>query len=198
MAEVQAIERALRAIRDALLGRQCRHALVGGLALAVRAEPRFTRDVDLAVKVDDDRHAESLVWHLRDLGYRAVASVEHEVVKRLSTVRLASPEGPIVDLLFASSGIEPEIVERATSIDVPSVGDIRVTRAEELLAMKILSMRERRLQDRVDALKLLEVADVDLEAVRQNLALITERGFHRDQDLFVKLQSLLDVIATDG
>ena len=39
------------------------------------------------------------------------------------------------------------------------------------------------------------MADVDLHVVRQNLALIAERGFHRDQDLQAKLQGLLDEIA---
>jgi hypothetical protein len=34
--------------------------LIGGLAVSVRAEPRFTRDIDLAVAVTDDRDAESL------------------------------------------------------------------------------------------------------------------------------------------
>ena len=30
------------------------HALVGGLAVSIRAEVRFTRDVDLALSVDSD------------------------------------------------------------------------------------------------------------------------------------------------
>ena len=30
------------------------HALVGGLAISIRAEVRFTRDVDLAISVDSD------------------------------------------------------------------------------------------------------------------------------------------------
>jgi hypothetical protein len=175
-----------------LLTRGRAHALVGGLALAARGEPRFTRDVDLAVGVTDDTDAEALVFELRQAGYRPIATVEHETAKRLATVRMGSPEGPIVDLLFASSGIEPEVIARATTLDVPDVGPVRVTRAEELLSLKILSMTKRRRQDRVDALKLLEVAKIDLSDVRQNLALITKRGFHRDQDLEAKLRSLLD------
>jgi Nucleotidyl transferase AbiEii toxin, Type IV TA system len=198
MTEVSTPELALPKIRDALVERQRAYALVGGLALAVRAEPRFTRDVDLAVRVRDDRDAEGLVRELGVLGYRVIATVEHAVAKRLSTVRLGSPHGAIVDLLFASCGIEHEVVERAEIADVPNVGQVSVCRAEELLAMKILSMRERRLQDRVDALKLLEVASIDLDVVRKNLHLITERGFHRDQDLEAKLQSLLDVRAADA
>ena len=58
------------------LGR--RFALVGGLAVSVRAEVRFTRDVDIAVPVTDDLDAEALTYQLRSAGYSAVATVEHE------------------------------------------------------------------------------------------------------------------------
>jgi hypothetical protein len=44
-----------------------RFALVGGLAVSVRAEVRFTRDVDLAVAVSSDAEAESLVHRDQDL-----------------------------------------------------------------------------------------------------------------------------------
>ena len=50
----------------------------------------------------------------------------------------------------------------------------------------------RRLQDRMDAMKLLEVnQDLDLQRVRDDLALIEQRGFHRRQDLAAKLLPLL-------
>ena len=46
------IESALRSMVAALEARQVRFALVGGLAVSARAEPRFTRDVDIAVEVE--------------------------------------------------------------------------------------------------------------------------------------------------
>jgi hypothetical protein len=63
-------ETALRRIVADLddLGR--RFALVGGLAVSVRSEPRLTRDADLAVLVADDRDAEALV---HDLQVRGIA-----------------------------------------------------------------------------------------------------------------------------
>jgi hypothetical protein len=117
--------------------------------------------------------------------------VEHERQDRLSTARLSSPEMVIVDLLFASSGIEQEIAERARPLEVAGVGTIPVARAEELLAMKVLSMTNRRLQDRIDAERLIELASVDLNAVRSNLGLIRDRGYHREQDLEAKLSEVL-------
>jgi hypothetical protein len=170
--------------------RRC--ALVGGLAMSIRAEIRFTRDVDLVVTVAEDADAESLVYALRQAGYQPLASVEHESQKRLATMRLRSRRGIAVDLLFASSGIEPEIVQRAELFVLPDVGAIAVARAEELLAMKILSMTPKRLQDRIDAQSLILFhPDLDLEAVRDNLRLITARGYHRDRDLAARLDEVL-------
>ena len=41
--------------------------LVGGLAVSARCEPRFTRDIDIAVALADDAQAEKLVRALRAL-----------------------------------------------------------------------------------------------------------------------------------
>ncbi|MEP7124300.1 MAG: nucleotidyl transferase AbiEii/AbiGii toxin family protein [Byssovorax sp.] len=167
-------------------------ALVGGLAVSLRAEVRFTRDVDLAIAATDDADVEQLVHTLGNVGYFPVATVEHLERHRLSTVRLASPKGVVVDLLAASSGIEAEVVARATLINFGEIGQIPVARAEELLAMKVLSMTKRRLQDRIDAVNLVLMNEsLDLDSVRESLAEITRRGFHRDQDLLAKLADVL-------
>lgn len=185
------LERVLAEIARELTARARRFALVGGLAVSLRAEVRFTRDVDLAVEVRDDEDAETLVRDLGHAGFRPVATVEHEVKKRLSIARLQSPTGVVVDLLFASSGLEHEITARATSLVLGDQIAIPVARSEELLAMKILSMTPRRLQDRIDAQNLVTFALPDIEVVRADLALIDARGYGRGQDLAAKLDELL-------
>jgi hypothetical protein len=193
MADGTKLERALAAAADDIAAEGKRFALVGGLAVSVRAEVRFTRDVDLAVAVDNDTEAESLVYALKSRGYTTVASVEHKDQSRLATVRLRSPQGVKVDLLFASSGIEAETIARATIVALPSVGAVPIARAEELLSLKVLSMTDERLQDRIDARNLLRVnVDLDLDCVRDNLRLIAERGYARKQDLSSKLTTLLE------
>jgi hypothetical protein len=170
-----------------------RFALVGGFGVSVRAEVRFTRDVDLAVDVRDDSETESLVRQLRGSRYEVIALVEHDDAKRLATVRLRSPAGVTVDLLTASSGIEPEIVARANAIAIEGIVTVPVAQAEELLAMKVLSMDARRLQDRMDAVRLLQLnPGLDIDRVRDDLRLIKERGFHRRQDLAAKLGELIE------
>jgi hypothetical protein len=170
-------------------------ALVGGLGISIRGEVRFTRDVDLAIAVSGDAETEALVLSLGTSGYTVVAVVEQEAMKRLATVRLKSPSTIVVDLIAASSGIEAEVVARAEAVSLDPLdkgATVQVARAEELLALKVLSMTPARPQDRIDARSLLDVnPSLDLRVVRDLLRLITARGFHRAQDLETKLEALL-------
>ncbi|HZF51220.1 MAG TPA: nucleotidyl transferase AbiEii/AbiGii toxin family protein [Polyangiaceae bacterium] len=191
-------EDALRDIALRLQAMGVRFALVGGLAVSIRGEARFTRDVDLALIADTDADAERIVFSLRDAGYTAIALVEHRDRPRLATARLASPSDIIVDLIVATCGIEREVVERAAPMRLEDVGEIPVARAEELLAMKVLSMNERRRQDLTDAVNLVLCnRNLDLTAVRENIARIIERGFHRSEDLFAKLDRVLSEAHAD-
>ena len=137
-------------------------------------------------------HGAPGVRDLGSAGYAVLAVVEQTERKRLATVRLRSPSGVVVDLLAASSGIEQEVTGRAQPVAIEGAGTVPVARAEELLALKVLSMSEARPQDRIDASSLLAANDLlDLGDVRDLLARITERGFHRQQDLAAKLDALL-------
>jgi predicted nucleotidyltransferase len=163
------LEAALADIAERLSDQGRLFALVGGLAVSFRAEVRFTRDVDVAVVVADDADFEALVFALRSVGYAVVATVEHKQKKRLATARLQSPLRFVVDLIGATCGIEHEVVERATLVDLPGIGQFPVARSEELLAMKILSMSSRRLQDQIDARNLILFAEnLDIDAVKDN------------------------------
>jgi hypothetical protein len=82
-------EAALRRVVQNLQDLHRRFALVGGLAVSARTEPRLTRDADLAVLVADDQDAEALVRDLHTGGWRVVAAIEQNVAGRLAAVRLA-------------------------------------------------------------------------------------------------------------
>jgi hypothetical protein len=170
-------------------------ALVGGLAVSIRTEPRFTRDSDLAVLVADDRDAEALVRELQARGWRVSTAIEQNVAGRLATVRLAragdAELGVVVDLLFASSGIEPEVVAAAEPIEALAGFTIPVARVAHLIALKVLARDDRtRPQDRVDLAALLARADGTTRAeAREALALVTRRGFHRGRDLLAALDA---------
>lgn len=191
------LEATLRQIHADLTGANVPFALVGGLAVSARSEPRFTRDADLAVAVASDAEAEALVHLLRARRYSIEAIVEQDAVGRLATVRLrrsAEPEPPVVDLLFASSGIEREVVSEAESIELLTNLSIRVARTGHLIALKVLSRDDiGRPQDIADLRALLRVAPAtELDRAREALALIAARGYHRGRDLASALKLLLE------
>jgi predicted nucleotidyltransferase len=191
------IEAALRRIAADLTASGRRWAIIGGLAVSARAEPRTTRDVDLAVSVTNDQDAEGLVFELQSCGYRVLAAVEQTGVGRLSTTRLstpgAGPRGVVVDLLFASSGIEPEIAECADLLEILPGLQVPVARIGHLVALKVLARDDRRRpQDWDDIRALLEEASpADIEEARRSVALIAQRGYHRGRPLVEHLEQIL-------
>ena len=172
-------------------------ALVGGLAVSIRAEPRFTRDVDLAVAVADDREAERLIFELQDSGYQILSTLEHEVTGRLATIRFTPPvettPAVILDLLFASSGIEGEVVANATAVEVFAGIVLPVASTGDLIALKLLARDDRRRPQDFDDLRALlqEATDVDVERARESVRLLTQRGYHRNRDLATDLDQFL-------
>jgi hypothetical protein len=194
---VNTLETILRRIQTELNGQGKRWSLVGGLAVVVRGEPRFTRDADLAVAVGDDAEAEALVRWLQSRGYRVMATVEQQATGRLATVRLLPPgedeEGIVLDLLFASSGIESEVATASEILEILPGLRLPVARTSHLIALKVLSRDDiRRPTDLADLRSLIRRASAaDLREARVLLALIEERGFHRDRDLPSLFQQLL-------
>lgn len=190
---------ALRTIADDLERRGWHWALVGGFAVSARAEPRFTRDVDVAVAVADDRAAEETVRSLIDQGYRPLGTVEQDETNRLAIARLTHArrgreEAEVaVDLLFASSGLEPEIVKEAERIEILPGLVVPVARTGHLIALKVLARDDRsRPQDLADLNALIAVATpADLSLAREAVGVIASRGFARGRDLHVALNQLL-------
>jgi hypothetical protein len=169
------VEAVLRRLAEDLLELGVSWAVVGGFAVSARAEPRFTRDVDVAVAVAGDDEAEATIGRLTARGYRLIAMTEQDAVGRLATVRLVpagtGDEGDIVvDVLFASS------------------------------ALKLLARDdESRPQDRVDLLALRDAAGAaDLDIAAEGVEQIRDRGFDRGRDLDNALSALLAGRSTKG
>ncbi len=186
--------RAARKAVEALESVGAKFALIGGQAVAARTEPRFTEDVDLAVSVADDREAQQLVFTLTQRGWKMQSAVEQLAKRRLATVRLSAPgekTDVLVDLLFASSGIEPETVAAATPMQLLEISALPVATVGHLIAMKVLSESKTRLQDRIDLEKLLAVATAfELATAEASLRLVSARGFARRKKLLAIFQRI--------
>src|SRR6185436_16837965 len=101
--------------------------------------------------------------------------------------------GPVVDLLFASSGIEPEIVADAELLELLPGLRLPVAAIGHLIALKLLSRNDAsRPQDLVDLRALVgRVTDAERARARRAVAMIRARGFHRGRDLETALDEFL-------
>lgn len=165
--------------------------LVGGLAVSVYCDPRFTRDVDLAIAVDNDARAELLMLSLVKRGFQIAAVVEQEAVERLAMTRLLNADGTSIDLLVASSGVESEVVKESQRMEVVRGTVLPVARIGHLIALKLLSVAPGRETDHQDLRNLADIAGAD-EWARSARAvqLIDERGYARGRNLSADLEAL--------
>lgn len=190
---MQSVDEVLRQAAEDLDAIGARWAIIGGLAVAFRAEPRFTKDVDMAVAVTDDQEAEDIVNRLQVRGYALASLVEQDYVNRLATARLVRPKAgtssAFIDLLFANAGIEEEIVRDAERLEVLPGIFLPVASTGHLIALKALAGRH---QDMTDLGYLIAAAtDDDLDLARTSAALIHDRGFSRGQNLPEDLATII-------
>lgn len=186
----------VRAVVDLLASTGYRSALVGGLAVSIRARERFTKDVDLAVAVESDAETEELARTLQLRGLELLQVVEQDAKKVIATLRFRHPmdrnADPSIDLLFGASGIESEIVRCATPMQIAKGVSAPVASLAHLIATKVLSEAPNRPQDVLDLQVLLSAATGnEIEEARKALNLITARGFDRSKDLQACLEQLI-------
>ena len=165
-ADDDAIGRALRAVAGWLDGAGVPYALIGGVAVGLQAEPRFTQDVDVVVWIDDGRWAGLLDGALA-FGIRPRIDDPLAFAER-ARVLLLSHEGVVpIDVSCGVLPFEQELIEQASAIDVGSAS-IRVARPVHLLVTKAIANRPR---DRADIAALLQAhPDVDVAAARRVVA----------------------------
>ncbi|MEY3806069.1 MAG: hypothetical protein RIR69_881 [Actinomycetota bacterium] len=183
--------RAASRVLSALHQENVKGCIVGGLAVSARCDPRFTRDVDIAIVVDTDKHAEELIRALASHGLQTAALVEQEAVGRLVMARLITVDGLSIDLLIASSGIETEVVTNAESLEIVQGVRLPVARTGHLIALKLLSVAPGRETDAADLRNLASVAtEVEWNLASEAVTQIQERGFARGRHLDDQLLSL--------
>lgn len=182
------LEFALRRLGADLSSREIPWALVGGLAVTLRASPRTTADIDVMVPLPGDPQAESLIGFLISRGWR----VEREFTDREGSVRLRGPlpASETVDLMLHVAGIEAEVAAGADFMVVLDHFEAPVASRAALIALKVLAGRDK---DREDLATLLERAEpAEIREARRLLDLIERRGFDRDKDLQSELDRLLE------
>ena len=132
-----------------------RYAVVGGVAMALHNQPRFTRDIDLLIHPDD---AARVAAALGPLGYFEASDPWTFANSQLTLRRYVKTEGEdhlVVDILIGAQPRHSQILDAAT--DQPwSEGIVKVIRKEDLIWMKQQRGSD---QDNVDIGKLQDDQD---------------------------------------
>lgn len=144
------LEKALAEVTDLLNEIGVPYMVIGGLALAQWEVARATLDVDVSVWAEDEHLSATVAAVSRRL--TPIPSDPAAFVRRLRVLPCQTRDGIRVDIVFAGLQAEREAIGRA--VERPFHGrKIRVVSLEDLLFMKLISERERDLDD---AKKLLE------------------------------------------
>ncbi|HEY7223085.1 MAG TPA: nucleotidyl transferase AbiEii/AbiGii toxin family protein [Micromonosporaceae bacterium] len=136
-----------------------RFMIVGGYAVAAHGHPRFTKDLDVWVWVDD-QNANRLVAALDDFGFGSVGLTPDDFLEEGMVVQLGYPPKRI-DIITQVDGVEFDPCwERHIEVDI---GGQRVPfiSVEDLLANKKASGRPR---DLADAAAIEQLSDEDDDA----------------------------------
>jgi hypothetical protein len=158
------------AIFRALSDRGIEAALYGGLALAAYGEPRETRDADFAVEaLAGDVAAKALT----SIGVRPVLALDRARFGGLLISRITLAEGGgraglnVVDFIeprFAAGALERGVIGALRGVP------IRVLSPEDFVLFKLLSTRDRDLEDAGTVLRAADLPFdrpfIDAEAVR--------------------------------
>jgi len=134
-------------IADALAVRKIPYALIGGVAMAFYAPPRFTKDIDFLVKLAD---FPALADALKSNGYMASAGPLTFPKANLTLHRYLKPvenDEFFVDVLVAESSAMEAVVDRAVSIKSPNHPPVPVARREDIILLKKLRASTQDLAD---------------------------------------------------
>src|SRR5215470_7530168 len=119
------------------------HMVIGGFAVTVWGEPRFTRDLDVTISVPADEFAQTV----NRISSR-FASLSQDPIKFATETRVLPimVESVPVDLIFAALPYEEDAIARAHRIQLRN-GAVPVCSPEDLILHKIVSQRPRDHED---------------------------------------------------
>jgi len=161
------------------------YALIGGLAVSLRGQPRMTADVAMVILADVPRSL-ALVRGLEATSFKPLFDDVAEVVQKALILPLRHRVTNVkVDLALGLSGFERQTLARAERLSLAGAM-IAVATAEDLLIMKVLAGRP---QDDQDAQGLVIAQGRHLDW-NYCLNLAAELGEAVGQDLLTRITSL--------
>lgn len=129
------------------------HALIGGHAVNVWLEPRFTADIDVTVLADLEALARA-ERELAAVGYRPSTTHGADLPSGPDFVRFTrGADDPPIELQAAKTSLQRELIARART----APGTLAVATPEDLIVLKLIAHRPKDLADLAGLLALPEL-----------------------------------------
>ena len=158
--------------------------LFGAQAAIIHGASRLTADVDITVMLGDSP-VETLVNTLTQKGFDLRISKVIEFVAQTKILPVMHIKSGIpVDIVLGGPGLEEEFAKRAHQYDFDGI-KIPVASKEDIIAMKILSGREKDLDDAL-AIIASQTEQLDIDHIKSILKILEDALDRND------LQSILD------
>jgi hypothetical protein len=119
------------------------YMVIGGFAVTVWGEPRFTRDLDVTVSVPGDRLNSTI--HRISAEFPPLVTNPVKFVNETRVLPMMVQSTP-VDLIFAALPYEEAAIARARRVNLTS-GSVQICSPEDLILHKIVSQRPRDHED---------------------------------------------------
>lgn len=158
--------RALEALNSAVSALDTRAAVIGGIAVALQARPRYTEDLD-AVLLQRDIGVTEAFSALLEAGFVSRLKDPLSFARQNRVFCLSHTETEFqVDVSLGALSFEVEMIENADEVDIEGVR-VRLARIQDLLVLKFLAGRP---QDFIDVDWLLEAdPNLDRDYVRKHV-----------------------------
>jgi predicted nucleotidyltransferase len=121
------------------------YMVIGGQAVLLYGEPRFTRDIDITLGIDTDRLGD-LDRAARSAGLELLVDAE-TFTRQTMVLPCQDPTSGIrVDFIFSFSPYEAEALGRACAVTIGHTS-VRYVGVEDLVILKVAAGRPRDLED---------------------------------------------------
>jgi len=143
---MQAFETLLARTSKALEQDGIPYMVIGGQAVLIYGEPRFTRDVDITLGVDTDQ-AGRILKIAHELSLEPPKGMTEDFVKRNALLSAEDQETKIVvDFIFSFLPYERQAIQRAKPVQI-GAASVRFATAEDTIIHKLFAGRPRDIED---------------------------------------------------
>lgn len=147
------------------------YAIIGGAAVQIWGEPRFTKDLDLTVLAPIESFSETVEQLLTHLEPRIDKALQFAQKNRVLLVQTST--GYPVDVSFGLPGYEDGVIDRSVEVELAPGKSVRFCSPEDLIIYKSIAGRG---QDVIDVQRVIarQKQILDLSYIRNWLDVFAE------------------------